>query len=324
MAEKKFKNSLHTEKTAPEISVIVPLLDESQSLPLLTEKIDDALRNWEYEIIFVDDGSTDNSWQVICDLKKRYRSVSGIRLQRNYGKSDALQTGFRKARGRYIVTLDADLQDDPAEIPEMIGMLDEGYDLVSGWKKVRHDPITKTIPSKFFNFVTRKSTGIDLHDFNCGLKAYRKEVVDSIYLYGELHRYIPLLAKWEGYDRIAEKEVKHHPRKYGQTKFGISRFMHGFLDLVTLLSVNHYLQRPMHLFGTLGVLFLIIGGIINLYLAYIKIIYNEPLGNRPLLFLGILLVVIGVQFFSIGFLGEMINKGRSRQQKPNVKETTGI
>ncbi|MGF1669252.1 MAG: glycosyltransferase family 2 protein [Balneolaceae bacterium] len=323
MAEKKFNTSIKINRTIPLISIVIPLLNEAKSLEKLTELIHEALEQVDYEIIFVDDGSTDESWSVIKALKQKNSRVKGIRLQRNYGKSDALQAGFNESCGKYVVTMDADLQDDPAEIPELIEILESGYDLVSGWKKVRHDPLSKKIPSRFFNFVTRKSTGIPLHDFNCGLKAYRREVIESIYLYGELHRYIPLLAKWEGYDRITEKEVKHHPRKFGQTKFGFSRFLHGFLDLVTVLSVNHYMQRPMHLFGTLGVLFLIIGGIINFYLAYIKIILDEPLANRPLLFLGILLVVLGVQFFSIGFLGEMINKGQVKRQKPNIREKAG-
>ena len=323
MAEKNFKTSYKKNTESPDVSVVIPLLNEEQSLRKLTERIEASVDARSYEIIFVDDGSTDDSWKVIQELEKEKPHVTGIRLQRNYGKSDALQAGFDRVKGTYIVTMDADLQDDPAEIPALVRILEDGYDLVSGWKKVRHDPLTKTIPSRFFNMVTRMSTGIPLHDFNCGLKAYKREVIDSIYLYGELHRYIPLLAKWEGFSKITEKEVKHHPREYGETKFGLSRFMNGFLDLVTLLSVNRYFQRPMHLFGTLGVLFLIIGTVINLYMAYLKIFLNEPLANRPLLFLGILLVVIGVQFFSIGFLGEMINKGQVERQKPNIREIIG-
>ena len=323
MAEKNFKTSYKRNTESVDVSIVIPLLNEEQSLRKLTERIEASVDAWSYEIIFVDDGSTDDSWKVIQELEKEKPHVIGIRLQRNYGKSDALQAGFDRVNGTYIVTMDADLQDDPAEIPALVRVLEDGYDLVSGWKKVRHDPLTKTIPSRFFNMVTRMSTGIPLHDFNCGLKAYKREVIDSIYLYGELHRYIPLLAKWEGFSKITEKEVKHHPREYGETKFGLSRFMNGFLDLVTLLSVNRYFQRPMHLFGTLGVLFLIIGAFINLYMAYLKIFLNEPLANRPLLFLGILLVVIGVQFFSIGFLGEMINKGQVERQKPNIREIIG-
>lgn len=304
-----------------DISVVVPLLNEDQSLNELEERVRNALSdNYTFEIIFVDDGSTDQSWTVIEKLSDERENVHGIRFRRNYGKSTALQSGFEKARGRFVVTMDADLQDDPAEVPDMVNMLKEGRDLVSGWKKQRHDPVSKTIPSRFFNYVTRLVTGIQLHDFNCGLKAYRHEVVDRIQLYGELHRYIPLLAKWEGYSRIGEKVVTHHPRKYGKTKFGMSRFIKGFLDLLTLIFVSRYHYRPMHFFGTIGLLFLLLGGGIDLYLSYLKIFHHQPLSNRPLLFLGILLIMLGVQFFSIGFLGELINKNRYRSRGPNIVE----
>ncbi len=303
-----------------ELSVVVPLFEESKSLPELVERIAESLGEFTFELILVDDGSKDDSWDVIKELRSKYPWVKGVSLQRNYGKSTALQAGFEVARGRYVATLDADLQDDPAEIPSLIEMLEAGHDLVSGWKKQRMDPVSKTIPSRFFNTVTRWVTGINLHDFNCGLKVYRREVIENIHLYGELHRYVPLLAQWEGYDRIAEKVVQHHPRKYGQTKFGLSRFMHGFLDLLTLMFVHHYMSRPMHFFGSLGVLALIVGGAINFYLSYMKVIHDEPLANRPLLFLGIMLVVIGVQFFSIGFLGDMINKGQVQRRKPNIRD----
>lgn len=312
--------TLHTD-TEPEISVVIPLLNEEESLEELSQKIDEALsEEYHIEVLFVDDGSTDQSWDVISELVKEKSHVKGIRLQRNYGKSTALQTGFEQAAGTFIITMDADLQDDPFEIPDMVNQLKQGKDLVSGWKKKRHDPWNKTLPSKFFNWVTSKVTGIDLHDFNCGLKAYKREVVESLSLYGELHRYIPLLAKWEGYDRIGEQVVRHHPRKYGETKFGLSRFMHGFLDLITLVFVNNYLQRPMHFFGTLGFLFLVIGGLINLYLTIMKLFFGESLSGRPLLLLGVMLMVLGAQIFSIGFLGELINKARGRPQKPNIKE----
>ncbi|TVQ66881.1 MAG: glycosyltransferase [Balneolaceae bacterium] len=302
------------------MSVVIPLYNEESSLTELTERIMTSLNGRSFEIIFIDDGSTDRSWETILAIGERYDEVRGIRFRRNYGKSDAMQAGFSKAKGRYLVTLDADLQDDPNEIPELIRMLEEGYDLVSGWKKVRHDPLSKTVPSRFFNAVTRFTTGIHLHDFNCGLKAYRREVTDSIYLYGEMHRYVPLLAKWRGFDRITEKEVKHHPRKYGKTKFGISRFLNGFLDLITLLFVSRYMQRPMHFFGSFGVLFLIAGGAISAYLSYLKIFMGQSLANRPLLFLGILLILLGVQFFSIGFLGEMINRWHIRSRRPEVSD----
>ncbi|MGM0547089.1 MAG: glycosyltransferase family 2 protein [Bacteroidota bacterium] len=312
---------MHT--SSVELSVVVPLFNEDESLTELVQKVEEALSGeYNFELIFVDDGSTDKSWQQISALGKEYDFVCGIRLQRNYGKSSALQAGFEEAQGQFIATMDADLQDDPFEIPLMLKQLKEDdLHLVSGWKKKRHDPISKTVPSRFFNKVTSLATGVHLNDFNCGLKVYRKEVIDHIYLYGELHRYIPFLAKLEGYDRIGEKVVKHHPRKYGTTKFGFSRFMNGFLDLLTLLFVNRYLQRPMHFFGTLGVLFLIFGGAVNMYLSIDKIFFGQPIGDRPLLLLGVMLMVLGVQIFSIGFLGELIQKRNEKQQKPNIRET---
>lgn len=308
----------------PELSVVIPLLNEESSLNELSNKILKSVNGLNLEIIFVDDGSTDKSWQVIESLSKNDSRIKGILFRRNYGKSDALQAGFDVAKGKYIVTMDADLQDDPNEIPDLLNMLKNGSDLVSGWKKVRHDPITKTIPSRFFNAVTRWTTGIKLHDFNCGLKAYKREVIKSIYLYGELHRYVPLLAKWKGFEHIHEKVVTHHPRKYGRTKFGISRFLNGFLDLVTLLFMNRYMQRPMHFFGTIGILLLAVGTMINGYIAYLKLFLDLPIGNRPLFFLGILLILVGVQFFSIGFLGEMINKGQVEHQKPGIAKKIGL
>lgn len=307
-----------------EISVVIPLLNEEHTLVELAGKIADSLQGKDFEIIFVDDGSMDRSWEILSKLSRDYSFVKAIRFRRNYGKSDALQAGFTAARGRYVVTMDADLQDDPYEIPGLIELLEKGNDMVSGWKKKRFDPISKTVPSRFFNAVTRLTTGIQLHDFNCGLKAYRKEVTDSIYLYGEMHRYVPLLAKWKGFDKIEEKVVKHHPRKYGKTKFGISRFLNGFLDLITLLFVNRYKRRPMHFFGSVGILFLFIGGLISAYLSYVKLFMGQPLSNRPLLFLGILLILVGVQFFSIGFLGEMINRWHVRSQNPEIADKTGL
>ena len=323
MPELKLNREKISIKPTVEISVVIPLLNEEQSINELCNKIVDAIESYTIEIIFIDDGSTDASWNKISALHEKHDFVKAIRFRRNYGKSDAMQAGFDAAEGRYIVTIDADLQDDPYEIPALIELLKNNYDLVSGWKKQRQDPISKTVPSRFFNAVTRFTTGIKLHDFNCGLKAYKREVIDSIYLYGEMHRYVPLLAKWQGFDKIGEKEVKHHPRKYGKTKFGISRFLNGFLDLITLLFVNRYKQRPMHFFGSIGILFLIIGGGISAYLAYIKIFMGEPLANRPLLFLGILLILVGVQFFSIGFLGELINRWQVKYQNPEIAEKMG-
>lgn len=305
---------------APEVSVVVPLLDEDESLPELITGLEAALQSFKFEVILVDDGSKDESWQIIQHLSSSRKWLKAVSHQRNYGKSSALQTGFNIARGKWIATLDADLQDDPAEIPDMIWMLKDGYDLVSGWKRKRQDPITKTIPSRFFNLVTRWVTGIRLHDFNCGLKVYRREVIEEIELFGELHRYVPLLAQWKGYNRIGEKPVRHHKRKYGRTKFGLSRFINGFLDLMTLMLVDRYMSRPMHFFGTLGVLSLVTGGVINLYLFWIKVFDGQSLADRPLLFLGILLVVVGVQFFSIGFLGEIFNRGRASREQPNIRE----
>lgn len=310
-------------KSEIELSIVVPLYNEDESLGELNDKIHEALDSERiFEVIYIDDGSSDQSWNVIKQISKGDKYIHGIRLQRNYGKSSALQVGFEAARGEFIATMDADLQDDPFEIPEMLQQLkEEDLHLVSGWKKKRHDPISKTLPSRFFNKVTSMVTGIKLNDFNCGLKVYRQEVINHIHLYGELHRYIPFLAKLEGYDRIGEKVVKHHPRKYGDTKFGLSRFMNGFLDLLTLLFVNRYLQRPMHFFGALGFLFLVIGGLVNLYLTIEKIFFGHPIGDRPLLLLGVMLMVLGAQIFSIGFLGELIQKRNEKQQKPNIRDS---
>ena len=309
--------------SAPELSIVIPLLNEQESLGELASRIDAALGSRSYEILFVDDGSTDGSWDVIASLASADSRIKGIRFRRNYGKSFALQKGFERARGAYIATMDADLQDDPNELSDMFAMLDSGYDLVSGWKQVRHDPISKTIPSKFFNGVTSRMSGIDLHDFNCGLKVYKREVIESIELYGEMHRYIPLLAKWQGFSKIGEKVVTHHARKYGKTKFGLSRFMNGFLDLITLMFIHKYMNKPMHFFGTLGFVSLSTGGAIVTYLAFMRVFYNEYLSNRPLLLFGILLLVMGVQLFSIGFVGEMLNNSEKRGRKVNIRDEVG-
>lgn len=306
----------------PDISIVIPLRDEKESLAELYDLIRDKLDDlYQYEVIFVDDGSRDGSWSVIDKLHESDPDrVHGIRFRRNYGKSYALQSGFNVCRGRYVVTMDADLQDDPSEIPAMIDMLKEGYDLVSGWKKKRHDPISKTIPSKFFNLGTSWVTGIRLHDFNCGLKAYKREVIKNINLYGEMHRFVPLLANWEGFNRIGEKVVQHHSRKYGHTKFGISRGMKGFLDLATLMFINKFVQRPMHFFGTFGTISLLVGGGITIYLVIMRLFFQEYLTNRPLFLFGIMLLLLGVQFFSIGFLGELIIKHKEKEKKINVRE----
>jgi len=264
----------------------------------------------------IDDGSRDGSWDVIQALHAEDARFAGVRFQRNYGKSAALAVGFERVRGRYVVTMDADLQDDPAEIPALIDTLNEGYDLVSGWKQKRQDPLSKTIPSRFFNFVTRAFSGIDIHDFNCGLKAYRREVVKSVSVYGELHRYIPLLAKWAGYRRITEKPVEHHPRKHGETKFGMERFIRGFLDLITVTFLTRFAVRPMHFFGTLGTLAFVLGLAISLWLSIEKIFYGVYLSDRPMLLFGALLILFGAQMFTTGLLGEMI-------VRPRMEETAG-
>ena len=298
-----------------ELSLVIPLYNEEQSLRELYADIKDGLsRGGRYEIIFVDDGSTDASSRVIQELRNRDRRIKLIRFRRNFGKSAALSVGFAQAEGQYVVTMDADLQDDPNEIPGLINELKKGYDLVSGWKKKRRDPITKTIPSKFFNFVTSVMTGIPIHDFNCGLKAYRKEVVKEVKVYGELHRYIPVLAHWLGY-KVGEVRVMHRPRKYGKTKFGTGRFWKGFLDLLTVLFTTRYLRRPLHLFGFWGMVFFIGGCGIDGYLVYLKIVEGLSLSNRPLFLAGVLLIIVGMQFISIGLIGEMISKTRSETDK---------
>ena len=298
--------------TAPDVSVVVPVYNEVESLPELVDRIRSVCtsNDLSFEIWLVDDGSRDGSWDEADRLHADDERVAGIRFQRNYGKSAALAVGFEHARGTYVVTMDADLQDDPAEIPELLQMLDDGYDLVSGWKKHRKDPLSKTIPSRFFNFVTRKMSGLELHDFNCGLKAYRREVVKSVDVYGELHRYIPLLAKWEGFDRITEKPVTHHPRKYGVTKFGLERFIRGFLDLVTVVFLTRFAIRPMHFFGSIGTVAFVFGFATSLWLTIDKLVFGESLSDRPLLLLGALLILFGAQMFTTGLLGEIVIKPR--------------
>ncbi len=262
-----------------------------------------------YEIIAVDDGSKDDSWNVIQQASQRNSAIKGIRFQRNYGKSAALQVGFEAAQGEVVITMDADLQDSPDEIPELYKMITiDGYHLVSGWKKKRYDPLTKTIPTKLFNAATRYVSDIhNLHDFNCGLKAYQKKVVKSIEVYGEMHRYIPVIAKWNGFDKIAEKAVQHQERKYGKTKFGIERFINGFLDLMSITFVAKYGKRPMHIFGTLGVLSFFFGILILIYLTITKTFFGVVgMTNRPIFYLGILTVIVGTQLFVAGFLGELI------------------
>jgi len=302
------------------VSIIIPLFDEDESLLPLVNEIKKTLKqiNILFEVILVDDGSKDNSLKIIKEICKTDNRFKYISFRKNYGKSAALQMGFKEATGDVVITMDADLQDDPNEIINLLKKLEEGYDLVSGWKKKRNDPFIKKISSKFFNFITRLMTGIKIHDFNCGLKAYRKEVVDNIHVYGELHRYMPVLANWEGFT-VSEIIVKHHARRYGKTKFGISRFFKGFIDLITVLFSTRYIKRPMHFFGFLGALAFIAGIIVNGYLTYLWIL-GVPLSNRPMLFLGILLIIVGVQFFSVGLLGEMLVHNSMDEKEYIIKD----
>ena len=295
-----------------DVSIVVPLLNEEESLPELCAWIDRVAteNNYSYEVILIDDGSTDNSWKTIMGLSEKNAHIKGIKFQRNYGKSAALNEGFKVVTGEVVITMDADLQDSPEEIPGLRKMvLEENYDLVSGWKKVRHDPIGKTLPSKFFNWVTKRSTGIRLHDFNCGLKAYRLKVVKNIEVYGELHRYIPVIAKWSGYKKIGEKVVMHHARKYGTSKFGVERFIKGFLDLASILFVGRFGKRPMHFFGSWGTLSFLFGSTVFIYLTISKFFFDKTgLTQRPLFFFAILAMIIGTQLFLTGFIAELITR----------------
>ena len=302
------------------ISLVIPLLNEEESILPLINEIRKAIKplNKPYEIIFVDDGSTDLSLKNIKDAAKTDNRIKFISFRKNYGKSAALQVGFKAATGDAIITMDADLQDDPHEIPNLLKKLDEGFDLCSGWKKERFDPLIKKTSSRFFNFVTRVISGIKIHDFNCGLKAYRREVVQNLHVYGELHRYVPVLAKWQGFT-VTEIPVKHHPRRYGKTKFGISRFFKGFIDLITVSFATRYIKRPMHFFGFFGALAFLVGLVVNGYLT-VEWLSGRPLSNRPMLFLGMLLIIVGVQFFSFGLLGEMLVHQSSDEREYVIKD----
>jgi glycosyltransferase involved in cell wall biosynthesis len=298
------------------ISLVVPVFNEFESIPELAEWVHRVCtaEKLHYELLFVDDGSTDSSWEVISQLANKYPQVQGLRLNRNYGKSAALQVGFEAAQGEVVITMDADLQDSPDEIPTLYrGIMENGHDMISGWKKERHDPISKTIPSKFFNFVTRKISGIRLHDFNCGLKAYRKQVVKQIKVYGEMHRYIPVMVKAAGFTNIGEQVVKHYPRKYGSTKFGLERFLNGFLDLLSITFVIRFSKKPMHFFGLLGTLSFLFGFMFTLKILWDKVdsIYfsgvplKREVTEQPLFFLALVAVLVGVQLFLAGFLAEL-------------------
>jgi glycosyltransferase involved in cell wall biosynthesis len=314
-----------------DISLVIPLLDEAESLPELTAWIERVMQenNYSYEVIFVDDGSTDDSWKVIQQLRSKNPHIKGIRFQRNYGKSAGLNEGFRAAQGDVVITMDADMQDSPDEIPELRRMVGEdGYDIVSGWKKVRHDnTLMKNIPSKFFNAVTRATSGIKLHDFNCGLKAYRNKVVKSIEIYGEMHRYIPVLAKWAGFRKVGEKVVEHRARKYGKSKFGMRRFVNGFLDLLSISFVGKFSKKPMHFFGLWGSIFFLVGLGISLYLIVSKFI-SKPgtfaLTNRPDFYLALTALIVGMQLFLAGFLGELISRNAPNRNSYLIEEKAGL
>ena len=316
-----------------QVSIVIPLLNEEDSLKELYDWIVTVLRSnsLSYEILFIDDGSTDNSWQKIREITAKDNAVKGIKFNRNYGKSQALHVGFEKAQGDVVITMDADLQDNPEEIPELYSLVvSEGYDLVSGWKKKRYDSVlSKNLPSKLFNAAARRTSGVKLHDFNCGLKAYRKAVIKNIDVYGEMHRYIPVLAKNAGYSRITEKVVQHQARKYGHTKFGIERFINGFLDLITIWFLSKFGRRPMHLFGALGVLMFIVGfiaaawiGISKLYKLYFGL-PNILVADNPWFYISLATMIIGTQFFLAGFLGEIILRTSKQRERYRISETTG-
>lgn len=311
-----------------DISIIVPLYNEEESLPELSEwigRVCDKAR-LSYEIVFVDDGSSDTSWQVVESLIQKNPDLKGIKFRRNYGKSAALNNGFEAAIGDVVITMDADLQDSPDEIPGLYHMIkDDGFDLVSGWKKKRHDPLGKTLPSKFFNRTTRAISGIKLNDFNCGLKAYRNNVVKNIEVYGEMHRYIPVIAKWAGFNNIGEKVVEHRARKYGVTKFGMERLVKGFLDLLSITFISKFGKRPMHLFGSLGTILFIIGFGIGIYLTVDKYFFEGyRMTDRPLFYLGLLAMVIGSQLFVTGFLAEMLSRNSTDRNVYQVEKEIGL
>lgn len=312
-----------------DLSIVIPLIDEAESLPELSAWIEKVMNenHYSYEVIYVDDGSSDNSWEVIEQLKTRNPNIKGIKFQRNYGKSAGLNEAFRAATGDVVITMDADLQDSPDEIPELRRMIiEDGFDMVSGWKKKRYDnTLTKNIPSKFFNAVTRKVSGIRLHDFNCGLKAYKNRTIKGIEVYGEMHRYIPVLAKWSGFKKIGEKVVEHRARKYGRSKFGMRRFVNGFLDLLSITFVGKFSKRPMHFFGLWGTLFFLVGLGISIYLVVSKIMDSSfTLTNRPGFFLALTSLIIGMQLFLAGFIGELISRNSPNRNTYIIEKKTGL
>ena len=312
-----------------DLSIVIPLFNEEESLPELCAWIEKVMlaNNYTYEVIMIDDGSTDESWLVIEKLRAANNNLKGIKFQRNYGKSAALNEGFKAAQGDVIITMDADMQDSPDEIPELRKMvIEDGFDIVSGWKKKRYDnTLTKNIPSKLFNAAARKSSGIKLHDFNCGLKAYRKKVIKCIEVYGEMHRYIPVLAKWAGFRKIGEKVVEHRARQYGVTKFGWERFVNGFLDLFSIMFVGKFGKRPMHFFGLWGSIVFLIGLCIWIYLGIAKFAFSQyNMTDRPIFYVGIISLVIGVQLFLAGFLGELIARNSAERNSYLIEEKVGL
>ncbi len=311
-----------------QISVIIASFNEEESLPELKDWIVRVMdkNNFTYEIIFIDDGSKDNSWSLIKEFSRENLNIKGIKFRRNYGKSAALNRGFNAAQGDVVITMDADLQDSPDEIPELYRMIvEDGYDLVSGWKKKRHDPISKTIPTKLYNAATRRMTGTKLHDMNCGLKSYRKEVIKSVEVYGEMHRYIPAMAKWAGFTNIGEKVVEHRKRPYGHSKFGIERFVNGFLDLLSVTFISKFSKKPMHLFGTLGTLLFLLGFGIAAWLVFDKFYYHQfHMTDRPLFYMALLSMMMGTTLFVSGFLGELISRNSSIRNEYHIQETLGL
>ena len=312
-----------------DVSVVIPVKDESESLPELTAWIESVMKrnNYSYEIIYVDDGSSDNTWDVIEQLREANPAVKGIKFQRNYGKSAGLNVAFKAAVGEVVITMDGDMQDSPDEIPELRRMiLEDGYDLVSGWKKKRYDNrLTKNLPSKFYNGTTRLMSGIQLHDFNCGLKAYKKKVVKSIEVYGEMHRYIPVIAKWAGFRKIGEKVVEHRPRKFGVSKFGWERFINGPLDLASIMFVGRYGKRPMHFFGLYGTLCFLLGFVLAVYLVVSRLMDpTTGLSNRPPFYIALTVMIIGTQLFMVGFLGELVARNSSGRNAYLIEKELGL
>ncbi len=310
-----------------DISVVIPLLNEEESLPELSQWIKKVMdeHKFSYEILFIDDGSTDSSWNTILNLQTKNDNIKGIKFRRNYGKSAALNVGFEAVKGDVIITMDADLQDSPDEIPELFRMIKEdGYDIVSGWKKKRFDPLSKTIPTKLYNGVTSWMSGVKLHDMNCGLKSYKNDVVKNIEVYGEMHRYIPVIAKWAGFTKVGEKVVQHQARKYGVTKFGLSRFIYGPLDLFSIMFVGKFGKRPMHFFGVIGIIISIVGTGVLSYLSIAKLFFNENgIANRPAFFLGMLLIIVGVQLFIAGFVAELVSRSAYGRNKYKIESRLG-